>query len=131
MFQVHPAAGRGLDKMLRVGRFHKKTAPGIPGTVLQEPYLMGDHKFAAFLLKVKALLLRTGDGHGKGARELEAEDLHEVLAIHTAQAVGQGHGTQGCSQCNKFINIQCGTEMDDKFLHNSPPVTVQAPGHRV
>ena len=67
--------------------------------------LFGDHEFAAALFKCTALLLRAGDGHGEGAGELEAENLHEVLAIYTAQAVGQGHGTQGRGQCNKSLSF--------------------------
>ena len=104
---------------------------GIPGTVLLEPYLVGAHEFSAAFFEGTALFLCAGGGHSERARELEAENLHEVLAVHAAQVVRQGHGAQRRGQCNKFIDIQCGTEMDDKFLHNSPPVTVQAPGYRV
>ena len=83
----------------------KKPAPGIPRTVLLEPYSF-HQKFPGVIAEGFQLLLRALDNHPQGLVEIQAEHFHEAAAPDFMLAVpdADGEGTGG-GDGNKFFHI--------------------------
>ena len=74
--------GLTSDRLLFCFSGIKKPAPGIPRTVLLEPYESADHESACRVPElVKCRIRAFGDGD-QGPGEVQAEHFHEALGIH-------------------------------------------------
>ena len=102
----------------------KKPAPGIPRTVLLEPYLfyqetlcIAHEDFQFRFCAVSYNPQRTG--------EVQAEQLHEALGVDLVVFVTNGDGeATGGGQCHEILNILNASQPDLKFSHKSAPLNL-------
>jgi hypothetical protein len=109
----------------------KKTAPGIPRTVLQEPKL--NQKLGSSLLKQAALFLCAIGTNLNGGAEIKAEHAHKALGIHSGTVVAN-QNTEGLNggQLYKFLHIFKAAQRYIKLFHGIlPPCAVQKQNFRV
>jgi hypothetical protein len=97
----------------------KKPAPGIPGTVLQEPDSIAKavHHLQAEMLK----FLRAAVGcHPQILPVVQTEHYHKAFRVHPLVAVLDKHlkGLLG-GQLDKSLHIIEGAEYNIEFLHRS------------
>ena len=83
----------------------KKPAPGIPRTVLLEPYSF-DQELTGIGAEGFQLLLGALSNHPKGLVEVQTKHFHEAAAADFVLAVpdADGEGTGG-GDCYKFFHI--------------------------
>ena len=98
---------------------HKKPAPGIPRTVLQEP--MSIHqKPADGTAEVLILCFCAGNHSSKGMGEVQTEHFHKAFAIGLILVISNpDREREGCCQRNKFLHVQDGPKLNFKFPHKT------------
>jgi hypothetical protein len=103
----------------------KKPAPGIPGTVLQEPYLVGQQTLNV-LEELFRFLIGAVDGDLLGLAVIQAEHAHKAAAVDmvAVRSHNDGEGFSG-GQGHKILNFLTGTKPNHEFLHIISPKAVQ------
>ena len=92
----------------------KKPAPGIPGTVLLEPYL--NLEPGCCPAEIRAGIIATVHGDGQPPAQIDAEHLHKALSVYRKSTAvyrnrvvaGGGHGHKVLHILYRFqFNFQC------------------------
>ena len=111
--------------------FHKKTAPGIPGTMLKEPY-SGGQEGGDLGVESAEFLLGAGAGHLLREPEIQAEHTHQIFAVDMPTIVAYGnikrlfHG-----QMDKGLHLSERIHGNMKLTHKDPSHTVQTEKYHV
>ena len=107
------------------GFLHKKTAPGIPGTMLKEPYLcqkpagLMPEILEAVAIAVTQDPQRTGVIQTDHANEAFGIDQLHIVANHYLKGLNGGHA-------HELLYFLKGVDGNIKFLHKLPPEAVQS-----
>ena len=103
----------------------KKPAPGIPGTVLLEPY-GSSPKLSGGRTEGVEIVFRAADADGQEAAEVQTEHSNEALAVDPAVPAPyqDGEGLHG-GQRYELANFLKGVDGDVKFPHQYPSDAVQ------
>ena len=107
------------------GFLRKKTAPGIPGTMLEEPYLCQEPAclmpeiLETVAVAVTKDLQRAGIIQTDHANEAFGVDQLHIVAYHDLK------GLNG-SNADKFLYFLKRVDRDVKFLHKLPPNAIQS-----
>ena len=110
---------------------HKKTAPSIPGTVLQEPYSLSQKPAGLKPKVLKSITVAVAQDLQR-AGIVKAHHADEALAIDQLHIVAHQHlkRLDGCHG-NKFLHILKRVYGNAEFLHKLPPDAVQSRKNRV
>lgn len=113
-----------------MSNLHKKTAPGVPGTMLKEPKLY--QKVADLLAEVLETVLITVAQDFQRVGKVQAYHANEAFGVDNLPVVAHKN-LEGlhCGRGNKFPNFPKGANIDVKFLHKLPPDAIQRRKKRV
>lgn len=105
-------------------RKRKKPAPGIPRTVLLEPYLFYQKTLSVAHEAFQFRFCTVGNDPQR-LGEIQTEQLHETLGVDLVVFIPDSDGEgAGSSQCNKILNVLDAAKPDLEFSHKSAPLNL-------
>ena len=102
----------------------KKPAPGIPRTVLLEPYLFYQ-KAVCVKHQLFQFCFRAVSDDTKGMGEVQTEELHKALAVDLVVLVPDGDQKgAGSGESDKVLHVFYAAQTNLKFSHKSAPLNL-------